>query len=177
MRKKPRKIDWTKLKLEYMSSDESVRATLDKNKVAQCKTSNERTKGWGEERKKLHQRIVERAKTQIVNFNVDRYKKQTKLWESVETVAEDIFKKAGDKNKPLTPKDLVNLSGAISIALKSKKLIVGEPTETIEERSLHLHLIEINKRIERGDDLKEIPFKIGEGSNIIQNKGQAKKDS
>lgn len=169
---KKRKIDWNKIKLAYMSSDDSVNAVLDRDKVTRGRHVSRQTKGWVEERKKLHQRILEKIKTQIVNTNVKQWESQTKLWKAVEGQAAQILKRHIETDKPLKPQELASLTVAIEKALKGQKLIIGEPTETIEQRSLHLQLIQISKRIEHGDDLKEIPFEIGEDSNTIQNKGQ-----
>lgn len=172
-----RKFDWNRLKLEYMTSDISLNALLEKYKIASGRNFQKQTKGWIEERKKLHQEITDRVKAQLVEAKSEQWKDQINLWKAVQGEAARILKQHIEAEKPLEPRELASLTVAIEKALKGQMLIIGEPTERIEERSLHLQLIQINKRIEKGDDLKEIPFKIREGPDSIQNQGQEEKSS
>jgi hypothetical protein len=47
----------------------------------------------------------------------------------------------------------------------------------VKKLSVHKILIDINKKIESGDDLKEIPTEIAEDAELVQDQGQAKADN
>lgn len=156
---KGRRIEWFSIKTDYMSCEDSIAKVLKKHDVGQSGGLNihNHTRGWIDERKKLHNRILERLKTKVVNASVKEWDRQLKLWLKVEDRAKDILE--AKKKKP-TAKDVANLSIALEKALKSQRLIAGESTENLKSTSLHLQLIQLSKKINQGEIIDDIPEEI-----------------
>lgn len=167
--RKPRRIiDWFEVKRDFISGTDTLTNVLNKhNIIFSGPNVQNHTRGWVEERKALHNKILEKIKSKFVTHNVKKWDKQIKLWLKVESVAKDLLEKKVDDKSDISAKDLANISIAIERALKGQRLIAGESTENLETKSMHLQIIELSKKIERGERIADIPEEIEE--QIMEN--------
>lgn len=153
-------IDWNALKVEFMTTDMSLNAIREKHNIADKNHFYKKTEDWKEERRKLHEKTLQKIKSKALNNTVKEWERQQKLWHAVEIQAGRLLQSSLDKKKVLKAGEVMALTVAIEKALKCQKLILGESTENIATHSIHKHLIEINKRIESGADLEDIPQEV-----------------
>ena len=143
-----KRINWTKIKLEYMTSDQNVATVLKKYKVSSGKNATKHTKGWIKEKVKLNQRVLEKVKSKVVNTEVKQWDNQIKLWKAVESQAAMLLSEKMKVKETFDPRELDNLASAIQKALQSQRLIMGESTENIERKNVHLDVVELIREIE-----------------------------
>jgi len=149
MKSQSHKINWHKIKGEYLTSTDSLRSVLRRYKVSGGLNTENHTKGWKVEREKLHNKIVETIKSKMVTTEVTKWEQQTKLWKAVEGEAEKILDTYTGTDYKMDVKDLSNLCQALQTALKSQRLIVGESTENVSTKNIHIDLVELIKEAEK----------------------------
>jgi len=148
-KKRTRRINWLKIKQEYMSSTKPLSAILAKYKVSRGRNTQNHTAGWIEEKKQLQNQVISKIKNKVVKKQIKEWERQQKLWKDIEIQAAKILKKYSNQNMTISPKDLASLASAIQTALKSQRLIKGESTENIDQRNIHLAIVDIIETAEK----------------------------
>jgi len=65
-RKPGQRINWDKVKIEYIFSDKSLNSVLEKNGITSGRFISDRTKGWIKERQEMRQKRLEKIKKDFI---------------------------------------------------------------------------------------------------------------
>lgn len=178
------KTDWDGLRTEFLASDESLNQFLLRKNLTRAIYLKAKKGHWVASRERLRAKSALVAEGHILGAMTARWETYLKLWTEVKSRASELLK---DKTI-ITPSNLRALSQAIDLALRSEKMIVGEPTETHLNVNLHSVIVgELSKMADkkgvfdiRKEDLIDdrsvegkLPVEVVEAEQPLSDKGQA----
>ena len=164
MSRLPKTVNWEALKVEWLQSDE----TLNKFRLRKGLSNNHfydavNKQKWVEQKRQPGEKTTEKVMEKVSKQQVEEWVNQKKLWHGVEVIAAKILTKYNNGELAQNPHDLSALTCAIERSLKSRKLILGEATETIESRNLYMGIQKIVEDCEdenRRIDMKNMPKRL-----------------
>lgn len=144
------KIDWPALKAEFLASQDNPHSFMKRKKLLGkmaiptfYKIVSEQK--WLEDRADINQKALDNTKRSLVEQKTKEWDRQIKLWHAVEGIAAKIMSMRANT---MDGGELAQLSSALERALKSQRLILGESTENISEKSMSLRVLKIVEQVE-----------------------------
>lgn len=152
--------DWTALMFEWARGpQESLESFRARKGLASARFYEvAKAMDWKGVRDRLKTQAIAKAEKRITEDLTKRYSFQMRQWHSVEgIIARALRKLASSTNADiLAPEALESLTRSLERALKARKLIHGEPTEsgqkeTGEDRLSHRQVVDLLKAMAAGD--------------------------
>lgn len=171
------KINWWRVKAYYMSHPrESLNNVRRRFNIGESKNTLDHTRGWIQERNEMMDRVNRRLTDKSEDIIFQEYNDYLVIIDNVRYIIDQNIKKlknAIERNFKINNYELLNMMTALEKAVKTKKLIRGEPTENIEQKSIHLELIKIAEEVKKHDSIVEVEtLKDQEDTEIIQDQKQ-----
>lgn len=141
-----RKHDWAAHKAEFILGHETLAAfSVRKDISYHMVYDHAADEGWLEARQEVVERAMEKVKTAAVGTRVGEWDKYLSLMDAVAAHAAHLLRKGvgpdGRITMSLEAVELSALTSAIDKAVKVKRLIMGESTENIATRNLHMDMV------------------------------------
>lgn len=127
-----KRLDWQLLKMEWLAGSETLNAFRIRKEIVNKKHFYEMIEehGFLAHRDRLHAAALAKAAPRLIADLSRRYYFQEKQWLTVEGIIARALKKlaATEDIEKLAPEVLESLTRSLERALKSRKLVHGEPT-------------------------------------------------
>ena len=172
--------DWTALMVTWLQSDPDM--NLHQFMIAQGLPITGQSYGllkkhkFQEKKDALNERIITRISRKAENTVVQRWEKNMRIWQAVEShVAAHLRASVRDGKiiRLIDANELSALSISLERALKMQRLIVGESTERIAgEVSHHLDVLRLLRDIKSANRLKDFRQQTLEAPEPLQDQGQ-----
>lgn len=147
-------LDWGALKQEFIATYENVREFALNRNLKLSRVYKQSIKDmWIEDRVRIQDAALKKAEKKTEANLTARWEDQIKLWRGLQHVLARKIKHALEEGGDMTISagDVRNLAAALKDALLSQRLIHGESTENVEQRSVSLTLVDIVEKIEKGE--------------------------
>jgi len=168
-----KKHDWGLLKIEWLQSTESLNQFRARKGIAHCWFYRKVQQGkWREAKDRIQENSMRTLEKTAARAISDKWKDYRKIWTGAKAQAFSILRKTFDNEghvtRPLSTAELAQLVKAMFQVLQGESFISGGPTERVENRNLHLDVVNLIQEIEKGNDLGHGSLESVALTNITQ---------
>ena len=151
--RQPKSIDWPRLKIEWLNSDETLNQFRLRHKFPESYFYQTVKKvGWENAKTKILQRAEQKVANGLVKSTAkdwsQYHKVQNNLIKVIASVLEGVMDEHGEVRGDLPPEEIKRIASAFKDATVNKSFLEGGPTERVEQKSLHYEIVQMIKEAE-----------------------------
>lgn len=148
-------LDWGALRQEFLETTESVAEFARRKDIGNARLQDRASRGkWVESRDRIVRAALARADKKLETKMAGKWESHLKLWGGIDSIVARAMMKinqAAQNGDPISAAEVRQLAGALKDSTIVQRLLKGESTENVDQRSISLTLVDIVEKVEKGE--------------------------
>lgn len=153
--------DWDALRMEFLQSKETLNQFKIRHQIKNSQWFYKKARAWNQERANLvsnaQKKVIKHAERELAENWKGYIDLLGGLKAQIAKIISDSLDADGRVIQPIEPSQLKDIAHTIEKALKSEKLVLGEPTEITEDKSetKHVQVVQVLQMLNTGKLVEE----------------------